>query len=167
MVYRLGADEVRHADWPLRLGRAGTDAVVEAHRIRCSHYDAYRFYTPPARSLNLLQPGRDTQVELEQPGCLHAGMDLYKWAYKLAPALPSELVMDSFDLAREIRELDMRASPYDLRELGYQPVRIETAEGRAEYARSQRRFARLGNQLRERLLHALDRLERVPQAAAG
>ena len=25
MVYRLGADETRHAAWPLRLGPAGTD----------------------------------------------------------------------------------------------------------------------------------------------
>ena len=114
MVYRLEEDEVRHAGWPLRLGAAGTDEVVEAHQIRCSHYDAFRFYTPPARSLNLLQPTRETQTALEQPGCLHAGMDLYKWAYKLAPHSPSSLVMDCFDLARDIRELDMRASPYDL-----------------------------------------------------
>src|SRR5690606_25495401 len=34
MVYRLDADEVRHAAWPLRLGSEGTDAVVEQHRIR-------------------------------------------------------------------------------------------------------------------------------------
>ena len=27
-----------------------------------------------------------------------------------------------------VRELDMRASPYDLRELGYEPVPIETPE---------------------------------------
>ena len=81
---------------------------------RCSHFDAFRFFTPPARPLNLLQPTRERQVAIEQPGCLHAGMDLYKWAYKLTPAVPSDLVMDCFDLARDIRELDMRASPYDL-----------------------------------------------------
>ena len=49
MVYRLEEDEVRHAGWPLRLGAAGTDEVVEAHQIRCSHYDAFRFYTCPPR----------------------------------------------------------------------------------------------------------------------
>ena len=48
------------------------------------------------------------QVALEQPGCLHAGMDVYKWAYKLTPAIPSELVADAFELARDIRVLDMQ-----------------------------------------------------------
>ena len=166
MVYRLEEDEVRHAGWPLRLGAAGTDEVVEAHQIRCSHYDAFRFYTPPARSLNLLQPTRETQTALEQPGCLHAGMDLYKWAYKLAPTVPSSLVMDCFDLARDIRELDMRASPYDLSELGYTPVRIETSQGKAEYAAAQRGFAARGQALRERLLAAIDALRRQVGAPA-
>ena len=38
-------------------GAAGTDAVVESHRIACSHFDAFRFFTPTARPLNTLQPG--------------------------------------------------------------------------------------------------------------
>jgi hypothetical protein len=164
MVYRLGEEEVRHAGWPLRLGAAGTDAVVESHQIRCSHYDAFRFYTPPARSLNLLQPTREAQAALEQPGCLHAGMDCYKWAYKLSPAVPSDLVMDCFDLAREIRELDMRASPYDLTELGYEPVRIETPEGKAQYAAAQRGVAARGQALRHRLLAAIDALRPAADA---
>jgi hypothetical protein len=50
------------------------------------------------------------------------GMDVYKWAFKLSPLVPSDLVADAFDLAREIRLLDMQASPYDLRELGYEAV---------------------------------------------
>jgi hypothetical protein len=124
-------------------------------QIKCTHYDAFRFYTRPARSLNLLQPTRESQVALEQPGCLHAGMDLYKWAMKLAPAVPSSLVMDCFDLASEIRRLDMRASPYDFSSLGYVPVAIETPQGRAEYAAAQRDFATRGQGLRERLLQAL------------
>ncbi|SER69180.1 hypothetical protein SAMN05216199_0899 [Pedococcus cremeus] len=156
MVYRLGDDEVRHAGWPLRLGSAGTDEVVEAHQIRCSHYDAFRFYTPPARSLNLLQPTRESQPDLEQPGCLHAGMDLYKLAYKLSPAVPSDLIMDCFDVAREIRELDMRASPYDLTALGYEPVPIETPAGKAAYAAAQRGFSARGQVLRQRLLDAVE-----------
>ena len=41
-------------------------------------------------------------------------MDLYKWAYKLGPLVESELVMDCLELAADARELDMRASPYDL-----------------------------------------------------
>lgn len=161
MVYRQAAEEVRHRDWPLRLGAAETDALVESLQLSCTHYDAFRFYTPAARPLNLLQPTRESQVALEQPGCLHAGMDLYKWAMKLAPGLPSELVMDCFDLARQIRELDMRASPYDLGSLGYAPVRIETAAGRAEYAAAQRDFGTRGQELRARLLAALDALDAV------
>jgi hypothetical protein len=156
MVYRQSPEEVRHAAWPLRLGASGTDEVVDGLQIRCTHFDAFRFYTPQARSLNVLQPTREDQVDLEQPGCLHAGMDLYKWCMKLAPAVPSDLVLDCFDLAREIRELDMRASPYDLGALGYAPVAIETPQGRAEYAAAQRGFATRGQGLRERLLQALD-----------
>jgi hypothetical protein len=149
MVYRTG--EVRHAAVPLRLGSAGTDAVVESMPIRCSHFDAFRFFTPLARGLNVLQPTRESQPALEQPGCLHATMDLYKWAYKLEPLTPSDLVLDCFRLARDVRELDMRASPYDLAALGYPPVRIETPEGRAEYAAAQRSFAERGQALRARL----------------
>jgi hypothetical protein len=77
---------------------------------------------------------------------------------KLAPAVPSDLIMDCFDLAREIRELDMRASPYDLSALGLQPVRIETPAGRAEYAAAQRGFAERGQALRRRLIAACDHL---------
>jgi hypothetical protein len=156
MVYRT--DAPRHGQVPLRLGSAGTDAVVEALPIHCTHHDAFRFFTAAARPLNALQPQRSEQVGNEQPGCLHATMDLYKWAYKLAPAAPSELVADCFALAVEVRELDMRASPYDLAALGYPPVRIESAAGRAEYARAQAAFARRAVPLRTRLVELCDRL---------
>ncbi|WP_245963455.1 3-methyladenine DNA glycosylase [Terracoccus luteus] len=156
MVYRQSPDDVRHADWPLRLGAAGTDAVVESHRIACSHFDAHRFFTPEAVPRNTLSPSRSRQVQDEQPGCLHAGMDLYKWAHKLVPLVPSELVLDCFELARDIRGLDMRAAPYDLRELGYEPLPIETAEGKVRYAAEQRGFAERGQRLRRRLLDVLD-----------
>jgi hypothetical protein len=158
MVYRLDPSDVRHASIPLRLGAEGTDRVVERHRIRCSHFDAYRFFTPEARPLNRLRPTREDQVGLDQPGCLHATMDLYKWAYKLGPAVPGELVADCFELARDVRELDMRASPYDLADHGYAPVRIETPEGKAEYTAAQRSFAERAAPLRERLLDVCARL---------
>ena len=154
MLHHVDQAGVRHNDWPLRLGRAGTDAVVESHQVTCSHVDAFRFFTPTARPLNTLQPTRERQTELEQPGCLHAGMDCYKWAYQLVPAVPSELVMDCFDLARDIRVLDMRASPYDLRALGYEPVPIETREGKAAYVEAQRAFTQRSQELRRRLLAA-------------
>ena len=89
-------------------------------------------------------------------------MDLYKWAHKLVPAVSSDIVMDCFELARDIRALDMRAAPYDLRELGYEPVRIETAEGKAEYAAEQRGFSVRGQVLRERLITACDRILQTP-----
>jgi hypothetical protein len=149
MVYRT--DRPRHTV-PLRLGAAGTDAVVEALPVTCTHHDAFRFFTDAARPLNTLQPRREDQVALEQPGCLHATMDLYKWAYKLLPATPAELLGDCFALAAEVRELDMRASPYDLSAHGYDPVRIETAEGRAAYAATQRGFTTRAAPLRDRLL---------------
>ncbi len=95
--------------------RRGTDDVVESHRITCTHFDAFRFFTDEARPLNLLQPTREVSSSSnEQPGCLHASMDVYKWAYKLAPLTPSELVADCFELARDVRQVDMQAAPYDL-----------------------------------------------------
>jgi hypothetical protein len=158
MVYRLEQDDVRHAAWPLRLGNRGTDEVVESHRIACSHFDAFRFFTDGARPRNTLQPGRDDRAEFEQPGCLHAGMDLYKHAFRLSPMVPSELVADCFSLARDIRVLDMRASPYDLSGLGCPPVRVETPEGKQEYAAAQREFAERGAPLRQQLIRACERL---------
>jgi len=156
MVYRQDDAGRRHADWPLRLGQHGTDEVVRAHQIRCTHYDAFRFFTPAARPRNLLQPELHSRVALEQPGCLHASMDVYKWAYKLLPAVASDLLLDCFLLARSIRELDMRASPYDLSELGFQPVRIETAAGKAEYVAAQRGFAEPAQLLRRRLIAVVE-----------
>jgi len=152
MVYRQDKFELRHEYLTLRLGAERTDRVVEDNRIRCSHFDAFRFYTPDAAPLNSLAPSRANQQTMEQPGCLHANMDLYKWAYKLAPALPSELVMDCFELSWQIRAMDMRASPYELSGWGYPPIRIETPAGKADYIEQQRAFAEAAQELRRRLL---------------
>jgi hypothetical protein len=152
MVYRSPAAGVRHMTWPLRLGATGTDAVVESHDLRCTHYDAYRFFTPDALGRNAIGLDRSTQIQREQPGCLHAGMDLYRTAYKLGPLVPGELLLDCFALARDIRVLDMRASPYDLSDLGYSPVPIETTEGKQEYVAAQRGFAERSAPLRNRLI---------------
>lgn len=153
MVYR---DREHRHDVPLRLGQVATDEVVEAHDLRCTHFDAYRFFTAEAVPRNRDALSRDEQPAFEQPGCLHAGMDLYKWAVKLGPLVPGELLLDAFELARDIRTLDMRASPYDLASWGYEPVAIETQEGKAEYVRAQRGFAERGQALRARLLAAID-----------
>ena len=151
MVYR--ADEHRHPV-PLRLGQAATDAVVEGHDLRCTHFDAFRFFTADAVPRNRTTLSREEQPLFEQPGCLHAGMDLYKWAMKLGPLVPGELLLDAFELARDIRLLDMQAAPYDLSAWGVVPVPIETADGKSEYVRRQRGFAERGTALRTALLNA-------------
>lgn len=151
MVYR---DDAHRHPQPLRLGQQGTDRVVEEHDLRCTHHDAFRFFTPDARPRNRTAPTRADQPEVEQPGCLHAGMDVYKWAIKLGPLVPGELLLDAFELARDIRRLDMEAAPYDLTAWGFAPVRIETPEGKAEYVRRQRAYAERGNALRRAILDA-------------
>lgn len=150
MVYR--ADDDRRHPLPLRLGQGGTDAVVEAHDLACTHIDAYRFFTPEALPRNALQLTRADQLTHEQPGCLHANMDVYKWAVKLTPLVPSDLVMDAFELAMEIRYVDMQASPYDVSSFGLAAIAIETAEGKREYAQRQADFAARAQVIRERLL---------------
>ena len=162
MVYR--ADETRHPQ-PLRLGATGTDAVVEQNRIACSHFDAFRFFTDEARPRNALSPGPDDRPAFEQPGCLHAGMDLYKHAFRLTPLVCSDLVADCFELAWELRILDMRAAPYDLTGITldptgepWTPVAIETPEGKQDYAGQQKTFAERGELLRAELISECRRL---------
>jgi hypothetical protein len=150
MVYQ--SDAVRHDSLPLRLKPEEIASTVESLPLRCSHYDAFRFFTNAAKPLNRLQPTREESVWLEQPACLHANMDLYKWSFKLTPWIPSNLVADTFELARDIRALDMRASPYDLSGQGYEPICIETREGRAEYEKLQRQFALRAAPVRSKLI---------------
>ena len=108
--------------------------------------------------MNALSPGRDDRAAYEQPGCLHATMDLYKHAFRLWPLVGSDLVADCFVLAWDVREVDMRASPYDFASWGFAPIRIETAEGKREYAAHQRAFADRAAPLRARLVEACDLL---------
>src|SRR5690349_143419 len=61
MVYR---DSAHRHDVPLRLGQAGTDAVVERHELRCTHFDAFRFFTPAAAPRNRERPTRERQSAL-------------------------------------------------------------------------------------------------------
>ena len=163
MVYGLEQKEVRHSDFPMRVTPTQVRETVDAVGLRCTHIDAYRFFTDEATPLNALTPTRATQPDLEQPGCLHASMDLYKYAMWFQPLVPGELVADCFAVARKARALDMQASPYDVAALGLEPIRVETIEGRAEYARRQRELMAATAPLRQRLLAQLARLT----AAAG
>lgn len=162
MVYRC--ETPRHTGVPLRLGAAATDRVVESMPLRCSHFDAYRFFTPAAAVRNEIRPTRPTQSDWEQPGCLHAAMDLYKWSGKLVPLVDSGLLMDCLELAAQARELDMRASPYDLTGYGFSPITVEEPAGRAEYVRRQSGLATRAATLRATLLH---RCEQLLADAAG
>jgi hypothetical protein len=152
MVYRAEQSAVRHDAWPLRFPPAELARLVESQPLCCTHFDAFRFFAASARPLNRHQPNRGSMLQHEQRGCLHANMDLYKWAFKLAPFTSSDLLADCFELARDIREVDMRASPYDLRGLGFEPIAIETASGRADYERHQRAFTLRGEPLRTQLI---------------
>ena len=158
MVYRQTPDQVRHNQWPLRFAPDELARIVKAQPVRCSHFDAFRFFTDEAKPLNRQQPTRATVTDFEQRGCLHANMDLYKWAFKLAPFTPAELVADCFSLAHDIRQIDMRASPYDFAKLGYASIKIETPEGRADYERHQREFSDRSQPLRRRLIALCARL---------
>jgi hypothetical protein len=162
MVYR--APTVRHERVPLRLGAVGTNAVVESMPLRCSHFDAFRFFTEPAALRNADRLTRETQAATEQPGCLHAAMDCYKWAFKLGPLVESGLVMDCLELAADARELDMRASPYNLTAYGFAPITIEEPAGRAEYVRCQRDISERAAPLRQALQARCDLLLRAASA---
>jgi hypothetical protein len=154
MVYQQSREEIRHQGHELRLSPEVLASFVESQSICCSHYDAFRFFTPAAKPMNVLQPILETRLEMEQAACLHANMDLYKWASKLWPWVGSDLIGECFQLANEGRDLDMRASPYDLAHLGYQPVLIETAAGRSQYEQEQRALAAKAEPVRQRLRQA-------------
>lgn len=158
MVYRFTPEQIRHSGYRLRMSPEALAAFVESQTICCSHFDAFRFFTPEARPLNTLSPTLETRLDLEQGACLHAGMDLYKWAYKLWPWTGSDVIADAFVLAMEGRDLDMRASPYDLADMGYPPVLIETEEGKRQYQFEQQQLATKSTALRERLLDICERL---------
>ena len=154
----LGPEEVRHSSWKLRLSQDQIRATIDDVGLKCTHFDAFRFFTPTAVPLNPLQLKRDDQIAFDQPGCLHANMDLYKYAQKFAPVVGSSLVRDTFALAREIRTVDMQVAPYDLADLGVEPIRVETPEGRTEFAKHQLDFSQRAIALRQQLVVALESL---------
>ncbi len=168
MVYRIDPGQVRHEKQPLRLSINEISAAVDEVGLRCTHIDAYRFFTDEAVPLNATVPTRTDQPDVEQPGCLHANMDLFKYAMWFQPYVPGDLVLDCFELSAYAREIDMRASPYNVSDFGYPAIAIETPTGRREYAREQRVIAERARPLRAQLLSTLRAVEsaatRVPSA---
>ncbi|MEJ2206684.1 MAG: 3-methyladenine DNA glycosylase [Gemmatimonadota bacterium] len=163
MVY--GGEDIRHRETvPLRLSQEEVDAFVESRPMVCSHYDAFRFFSTSARPMNRVTPTLSRRLELEQPGCVHANMDLYKWSYRSMPWIGTERLWRSFELALRLRALDMRASPYDLTSLGYEPIPVETEEGRRQYRREQLAFSEEAGRIRLRLIDALSQVLALAEA---
>lgn len=160
MVYRAG--EVRHDQIPFRLSEEEIAEFVESRPLLCTHFDAFRFFTDKAKPMNRNELSRDKFQEMEQPGCLHTNMDLYKWAFKLYPWISSEVIREAFFNAVETRKVDMQASPYDAREFGLEPIMIETEEGRKMYLNKQTEIFERSMPIREELIDVMeDLLERV------
>jgi hypothetical protein len=152
MVYR--EPNRRHGTVPLRLSLTETDRVVESASLTCTHYDAFRFFTPEAAPRNKWVLTRVASSEHDQPACLHTTLDLYKWAFLISPWIPAEVIADAFELARKAREIDMRASPYDLTKFGFEPIPIETRSGRDEYVQFQKEMVRDAGPIRRRIIDA-------------
>lgn len=151
----LGTEDLRHEKWPLRLSQEEIRATIDQVGLRCTHFDAFRFFTPIAAPLNPLQLTPVDRNEVEQPGCLHANMDLYKYAQRFAPIVGSEIVRGAFALAKDIRTVDMQTAPYDLADLGVIPIPVETQSGRDVFTELQIGFAKRAQILRTELIEAL------------
>jgi hypothetical protein len=164
MVYKT--TDVRHRRTPLRLSEVEIADFVDSQRLSCTHFDAFRFFTPDATPLNRYQLDRYAVTEHDQPGCIHVNMDLYKWAFHVAPMTSSRTIVAAFDLARQAREIDMRASPYDLESLGFESIRIETKAGREEYVAYQRQLFDASQPIRASLLHEYEAIESELSALA-
>ncbi|MGE9270661.1 MAG: 3-methyladenine DNA glycosylase [Verrucomicrobiales bacterium] len=148
--------EIRHREsCPLRLTQSEIDQVVENRPLCCTHFDAFRFFPRSTQPKNRFQLSMESRIDHEQPGCVHVGMDLYKWASKCMPWVSADLRLECFELAIELRRLDMRASPYDLSAYGLLPIKVETPDGRKAYEQEQREFARRAAPLRQRLIEEL------------
>jgi hypothetical protein len=156
MVYRC--ETPRHSKVPLRMPPEEVNKVVEAADLRCTHFDAFRFFTPEAVPLNKNKLTRELTTNFDQRACIHVTMDLYRFAHKIAPWCSSELIADAFLLAADARRVDMRASPYDLQSQGFEPIRIESPTGREEYIHEQRRLSELGVPIRQRLIEVYEAL---------
>jgi hypothetical protein len=156
MVYR--SDDPRHTQVPLRFSTQEIAEIVESHHLICTHFDAYRFFTPEAVPLNKHQLSREVFIEKEQPGCIHTNMDVYKWAYKFYPWVSSETILAAFELAYKARYIDMKASPYDLSDQGVLPIKIETLDGKQEYKFEQEALSKKAKPIRAQLIEELKQL---------
>lgn len=152
MVYKT--NNPRHGAVSFRLSQKEIENIVDELKPSCTHYDAFKFFTEAAKPLNAFKLERDQIKDFEQPGCLHANMDLYKYAYKLYPWIASSLIRDCFLQSLKIRQIDMEASPYDLKEYGVKAIAMESREGREIYISKQKEIFTESAGLRKRLVLA-------------
>lgn len=143
---------------PLRVTQDVINDVIQTQGVRCTHVDALRFFAPAAGPLNHHGSSieREAQLRLEQPGCVHAHMDLLKISLRLAPWLPAELSADALELALSARRLDVAASPYDASKFGITPIPVETDAGRVEFRRRQTELMARAAPLRANLFSAYE-----------
>lgn len=150
MVYK--AKNIRHSQLSLRMPPEKLADFVESRPLVCTHFDAFRFFTDEAKPQNKFDLSRGAFAETEQPGCLHTNMDLYRWAFKMYPWIGSDLIRKAFMLALETRTIDMKASPYDLRDRGLEPIKIETEVGRLKYVQEQKKIFKRSIAIRKQLI---------------
>ena len=63
MVYKI--DEARHKQLPLRMAPKELAEFVESRPVLCTHFDAFRFFTPEAHPLNRFELSREKFQEME------------------------------------------------------------------------------------------------------
>jgi hypothetical protein len=147
-------------DLKLRVAQDVINGVVEGRipvgkdtmPLRCTHFDAIRFFHPDARPHNTVvpEPNRSTQALNEQPGCVHAHMDLLFYALRLGPFIPSDLFRQCLQCAMDSRAVDVRATPYAVPD----PICVETVAGRKEYAKAQEELFERAKPVRRKLIEA-------------
>lgn len=117
---------------------------------------------PSPRHANKAILSRECQPQFEQPACIHANMDLFKYAYTLYPLIPSSLLQQALILAIKARKIDMLASPYDVSAyLDIDDVlKVESLGGRKGYVIKQVELMNEAMLIRKELLfyynHVLD-----------
>jgi len=133
--------------------------MIEKFPLRCTHYDAWRFFHEEAQTRNAISSmTRYSQVDYDQPACIHANMDLFKYAYQLYPLVSSDVLLQAVTVAILARKIDIRASPYNVSHITgcEHTLAVETSEGRREYIQEQEALYALGMPLRQHLLTLYD-----------
>jgi hypothetical protein len=146
---------------PLRVSQDVINATVDANPLRCTHFDAWRFFHPSTQPRNVIPTlSRESQLQHEQPGCIHNTMDLFRIAHLAYPLISSKLLIEALEIAISARKIDMRSSPYDLSTVAgcENVIAVETPEGRRLMMQEQEKLYLDSIDIRKNLLLALDEI---------